>query len=39
MAESVKARYSGGVIVPKEALDIEEGALLSLTLPPTYPHS
>ena len=32
MAESVKARYSGGVIVPKEALDIEEGANLSITI-------
>ena len=32
MIESVKARYSGGVIVPMEALDIEEGADLSITI-------
>ena len=32
MIESVKARYSKGVIVPMEALDIEEGADLSITI-------
>ena len=32
MIESVKARYSRGVIVPMEALDIEEGADLSITI-------
>ena len=32
MIESIKARYSKGVIVPMEALDIEEGADLSITI-------
>lgn len=32
MIESVKARYSKGVIVPMEALDIEDGADLSITI-------